>query len=188
MALQLKNSGVNVSADLELANSAVRVYVENLSLGLYCEPACPVKDSDLLTADDFAEMLDYLAAAAELLIEDEYSLSANATVFEDNAVSYEVKILFEFIKGEKFPVHITLPDKDSDGNNTGASVEFDNDMYWHLGVAVDNADAAKDDLYIDVYILDANPAVSNGITTADKTTAGNGLDVYVSVSKYGSKQ
>ena len=36
-------------------------------------------------------------------------------------------------------------------------------MYWHLGVAVDNADAAKDDLYIDVYILDANPAVSNGI-------------------------
>ncbi len=188
LALQLKNSGVNVSADLELANSAVRVYVENLSLGLYCEPSCPVKDSDLLTADDFAEMLDYLAAAAELLIEDEYSLSANATVFEDNAVSYEVKILFEFIMGEKFPVHITLPDKDNDGNNTGASVEFDNDMYWHLGVAVDNVDAAKDDLYIDVYILDANPAVSNGITTADKTAAGNGLDVYVSVSKYGSKQ
>lgn len=188
MALQLKNSGISASVDLEMANSAVRVYLENLSLGLYSEPACPVKDSDLLTAGDFAEMLDYLAAAAELLIEDEYSLSANATVYENDAVSYEVKILFEYIKGEKFPVQITLPATDKDGNKTGLNVAIADDMYWHLGVTMDNADANKDDLYIDVYILDCNPAVENGVTTNGKTATGNGLDVYVSVSKYGSKE
>ncbi|MDE5729093.1 MAG: InlB B-repeat-containing protein, partial [Clostridia bacterium] len=123
----------------------------------------------------------------ELLVEDEYSVSANATVYENNEISYEVKILFEYIKGKKFPVQITLPQTDKNGNKTELAVTVDEDMYWHLGVTLDNADATKDDLYIDVYILDCNPAVENGLTTGGKTATGGGLDVFVSVSKYGSK-
>ncbi len=182
ISVQLKNKSLSASVDLEIANSSTRLYLENLSLGVYSAPACP--DVQLLTADDFAEMLDYVAAAAELLVEDEYSLSANVDVYENDAVAYNVGILFEYVKGEKFPVQVTVPETDADGNKTGLSISIADDMYWHLGVALNNAAADKDDLYLDVYILDANPAVENGKTTNGEVTKGDGLDVYVSVSKY----
>jgi len=182
ISVQLKNTSLSASVDLEIANSSTRLYLENLSLGVYSAPACP--DVQLLTADDFAEMLDYVAAAAELLVEDEYSLSANVDVYEDNAVAYNVGILFEYVKGEKFPVQVTVPETDADGNEKGLSINIADDMYWHLGVALNNTAADKDDLYLDVYILDANPAVKDGKTVSGEVTKGDGLDVYVSVSKY----
>lgn len=190
--------------DVSLANASMNLNL-NISSVLAADSHANVECAELITADDIADMLDYLAATAELLVEKQYALDLQTTVYENNEVYMNANVVFEYIQGDGFPVEITLPEKDESGNEiNGLKVSFKEDMYFHLGVGLSyNHDYAanytvdkdgnktyKDDLYLEIYILDANPEVETGKTAGLKNgfeATGGGLDVYFSISKFGEK-
>lgn len=194
----------NFAFDVSLANASMNLNL-NISSVLGADDHVYGECAELITADDIADMLDYLAATAELLVEKQYALDLQTTVYENDEVYMDASVVFEYIQGDGFPVEITLPEKDSDGNEVnGLKVSFKEDMYFHLGVglAYNHEYAAnytqdaegnktyKDDLYLEIYILDANPEVEAGKTTSLKNgfeATGGGLDVYFSISKFDKK-
>ncbi len=216
LALELIAAGENnpFALNVSLSNSSVNANVSVNSI-LKANAHASADCDKVLTAADLTDMLDYLAATAELLVEKEYSLDVQTRIYEGADVALDVGVVFEYIQGDGFPVEVTLPEKDENGNEiSGLKVNFRDDMYFHLGVGLArNREVAsnytvdesgnktyKDDLYLDIYILDANPEVAPvpenndeelkpeaGKTTGLKggnDTTGGGLDVYLSLSKF----
>lgn len=202
----LDNSCVSLKLSLELANNAASVSLNGVKIdGAFEGFDCPVDENLLLTCSDLAEMLDYVAATAELITRDEYSANASVKLYENAAGGYtqsaDVGVNIDYVKGKEFPVKITLKD-----NNKSFGVELSDDMYFHLGLAYDNmglkqvasgdsvAYVTADDLYLDIWILDANPTTNVGgkwntvVPTADGRKIYDGLDVYVCVSKFKNQE
>lgn len=186
LALELIAAGENnpFALNVSLSDSSVNANVSVNSI-LKANAHASADCGNVLTAEDLTEMLDYLAATVELLVEKEYSLDVQTKIYEGADVALDVGVVFEYVQGDGFPVEVTLPEKDADGNEvSGLKVNFRDDMYFHLGVGLArNREVAsnytvdesgnktyKDDLYLDVYIFDSDV---DGV-----------LDIYLWLSKY----
>lgn len=139
-----------------------------------------------LSAEDIADILDYIAATVELLAEDTFSITLEGTVtskeeayadVEDN-VKYNIEAGFEYVQGESgYPVHIKTDAEEPD-------FWIAPDMYAHVYVNMISTIDEVDSVLFDVYILDLNPTIgASGKTAADFTSGDNELDIYLSISR-----
>ncbi len=184
-------NGVDLGASLQFGNAAVSVNLSGVKLSAY-NPECPVSEDSLMSADDLADALDYVVAAFELIAEKEVAVNAEAVVDSGAEGLMNVGVTLEYNQGDNgFPVHIDAGKVNPEtGLREGVNFWINSTAYLHIGIAVKHtaadAKAAKKDLYVEAYILDANPAgnTAEGITSG-KYVADGELDVYVSVSNGG---
>lgn len=176
---------VDGGASLQIGNASASIELTGFKLGKFA-PECPISANELLTAQDLADALDYIVAAFELVTEKEFTADASAVITENGEAVMEVGVLVEYSQGENgFPVHF---DAGTLNNETGLreNVNFwvDSTAYLHLGVSVTDKKANGNNLFVDVYVLDATP-VTSGFKTSGGYTADGMLDVYVSISNGG---
>ncbi len=120
---------------------------------------------------DFAELFDYVGAAAELVTENELAFGINATVAASDAekypdgVKYDVSAKLEYSSGGRFPAHLDLTNK---------NFYLDSGLYLHAAVDLAPRNSADDGFFLELYLLDQNP---------DGTQDGT-LDFYVTVSRF----
>lgn len=179
---------VNVTLDIE---NGVKLSADATVLGIPLKLTATL--SNTIPADiNKEEYVNVFEDALELvdgLLTDNVALSVNGNLYELNDGTENEKYAFsaalEYDKGDAsgesgFPVKI----EEEDGKLSDITV--DSRVYLHFNLALNATAADKDDLYLDVFVLDANPAASEGGFTSGGYTADNELDVYVSVSKYAS--
>lgn len=159
-----------------------------------------------LSDEEKKEYIDVLKDAWSLvdgLLGEHISASVNGTVYsytddykEQNNVKYVFNATLDYDKGHtvnedgetvpnKFPVHIDMGAVDEAGNRTDMNFYIDSTLYLHFNLALEATKPAQDSLYLDLWLLDANPVTDGkGITTADSLTQDDELDVYIRISKY----
>ena len=188
---------------------------ENLSvraglslLGIDAEAQVKFSDTALegLTDEDKKEYIDVLKDAWTLvdgLLGEHISASVNGTVYsytdeyaDQNSIKYNFNATLDYDKGHtvneegetvpnKFPIHVDEGTINEDGKRVGMNFYIDSTLYLHFGLALEATKPAEDSLYLDLWLLDANPVTnSTGITTADALTKDDELDVYIQISKY----
>ncbi|MCH5142171.1 MAG: hypothetical protein J1G07_00430 [Clostridiales bacterium] len=176
----LKSSGVNCGANIRFGTSSFDLTISDVIVDKYCDFEVPCESP--LDRYGFTELLDYLGATAEMLLQHNISLDLSGTIYDYDAsyseygnIKYIFNALLEYDDGGSMPV--TFKD---------GQLYVSNDLYLHakLDLVAQNT-KADDSLYLDVYILDGYPGGtdSNGFTTGGYTPDGTGLDFYVSVSK-----
>ena len=179
---------VNVTLDIE---NGVKLSADATVLGIPLKLTATL--SNTLPADiNKEEYVNVFEDALELvdgLLTDNVSLNVNGNLYEltdgTENEKYAFSATLEYDKGDAsgengFPVKI----EKEDGKLSDITV--DSRVYLHFNLALNATAADKDDLYLDVFVLDANPAASECGFTSGGYTADNELDVYVSVSKYAS--
>lgn len=149
-----------------------------------------------LEAEDFADLLDYLGATAELLIETNLSVDVTGKLFaygdgdkyaSSGYIKYDITASLAYEQGASgFPVHVNAGTVNTEtGRREGMNFYIAPDVYLHLNVSLLAKNVADDSLIVDLYLLDADPVTSEGTTVGAYTTDGN-LDVYLSISKKSS--
>jgi len=132
-----------------------------------------------LSADEKAEYIDVLKNGhkiIEYLIGDHISATVEGKIYsgeekyaEVNGVKYSFVASLEYDNGK-----VTVEE----------GVETDTKAYIHLNVGLTAPHPEDDSLYLDVYLLDANPVTGADGKTTGGYTADGSYDVYLSVSKY----
>lgn len=177
-------------------------------LGIDAEAQVKFSDTALegLTDEDKKEYIDVLKDAWTLvdgLLGEHISASVNGTVYsytdeyaDQNSIKYNFNATLDYDKGHtvneegetvpnKFPIHVDEGTINEDGKRVGMNFYIDSTLYLHFGLALEATKPAEDSLYLDLWLLDANPVTDGkGITTADALTKDDELDVYIKVSKY----
>ncbi len=130
-------------------------------------PSMP--EIDYLTANEIADLIDYLGAAVGLIAEPQVKITANGKIYDGNAekypsgVKYNVNAAIEYHSGGKFPFLI---------DTTGKTLTVNTDLYFKAKFDLTPTSAEDDGVYLDLVILDSN---------ADEI-----LDFYVTVSTVAS--
>ncbi|MCH5148291.1 MAG: hypothetical protein J1G05_02870, partial [Clostridiales bacterium] len=178
--LALKGSGVSCGANIRFGTSSFDLTIADVTVNKYCDFEVPCENP--LDKDGFVDMLDFLGATAEMLLQHTITLNLAGTIYNYNGqytdygdVKYKFNAFLEYDDGGSMPV--TFED---------GQLYVSNDLYLHakLDLIAQNTDA-DESLYLDVYILDGHPndTDDNGFTKGGYTADGTGLDFYVSVSK-----
>lgn len=176
---------IKLGVALNISGKNVSVKLSDFTVSAYESVEQPVSDESLLTASDFAEMLDYVGAAAELLTENNVTATVNGNVDLDEGNGYAFDAELQYSAGANgFPVHINAGKTNENGVRENVDFRIDSTMYAHFNLSLVSKSSANDSMYLDVYILDANPASTADGKTSGGYTADNSLDVYVSLSKY----
>ncbi len=163
--LDYVGTGVAVSADVKAARAQGEM------------PALPTEG--MLNAEDFAEMLDYIGAAAESLLTDSASISMTGAVTNASGVRFSLSAAVDYYSGGSFPVHVDL-----DGKN----VLLDLGLYAHVTVSL-TAEEGKldgdDHLYLDLVITDAdgNDELDVFVSLSRLTENANPLKLYLPMSE-----
>lgn len=158
----------------------------------YADAGLSMPDVNYLTAEDFAELLDYLGATAELLTEQSLSVDVKGKLFaygdgdryaSSGYVKYDITANLTYEQGTSgFPVHINAGSVNTEtGRREGMNFYIAPDFYLHLNISLLAKNAADDSMIVDLYLLDANPDTANGTTTGTYTKDG-ALDVYFTLS------
>ena len=178
--LALNSSGVSCGATVKFGTSSFDLTISDLIVSSYSDFEVPCESP--LDRYGFIELLDYLGATAEMLLQHDISLNLSGTIYDYDAaysgfgnIKYVFNALLEYYDGGSMPV--TFED---------GQLYVSNDLYVHAKLDLVAQNTAEDEsLYLDVYILDGHPnnTDNNGFTTGGYTADGTGLDFYVSVSK-----
>lgn len=180
LTLWSAEDGFNISVQTEVfgfeISDARIVATEATDFGIQVEKA--------LSAEDIADVLDYIAATVELLATDSLKIELSGTVTStdeayakiENNVKYDIEAGFEYSQGENgFPIHVDTETPD---------FWIDPDIYVHVWVNMISTIDEVDSVILDAYILDGNPTIGeDGKTTKDALASGNNeLDLYLSIS------
>ena len=176
--LKLSNSGVNCGASIKLGTSSFDLTVSDVCVQKYFGFEVPCENP--LDRDGFTDMLDYLGAAADMLLQHSISVNLEGTLYSTDAaytdcgnIKYKFNAFLEYDDCGKMPV--TYED---------GQLFVSNDIYVHFNLALVAQASVDKSLYLDVYILDANPSgTKSGLTTGGYSADGKSLDFYVSVSE-----
>lgn len=145
-----------------------------------------------VTADDLCEMLDYVGATLEILIQKQFELTLEGSLVapalttatqpaaegaqdgaqdgatEDKAL-YDITGKVQYERGEKYPVEIAF------GDNTVQKFVLSPDMKAHVEFTLANRDENGSSFYLDAYFMDYD----NNTGEADHI-----LDIYLTISTY----
>lgn len=177
---------VNVTLDIE---NGVKVSADATLLGIPAAitvtPTATVPDG--INKEEYINILEDAFALVDSLLTDNVALTVSGNLYDlEEGVEnekYAFSATLEYDKGDAtgekgFPVHVEKED------GKLANVWVDSEAYMHFKLALDAADEKADDLYLDVFVLDANPKACEGGFTKGGVTTDGALDVYVSVSKF----
>lgn len=159
------NGGIGVEAGISL-------------LGIDAEVKVKLSDGTLegLTEEDKKEYTDVLKEGmkvVENLLGGNIAATVNGQIYSENEQVYGFTASVEYIAGAEI--------EGGDGETVKGK------PYIHINMALEAKRGEDDSLYLDIAVLDANPAAGeNGRTAGGYTTDGK-LDIYLTVSKYDSK-
>lgn len=151
-----------------------------------------------LGVSDFADLLDYVGAAVEMLHVQNSTISVTGQVLNSNekyaqygGVQYEVTAKLEFYSGGSFPVHLDID---------GRTFWLNTDMYAHINFEAKASDVQEDSIVCDAYVLDLNKDGSKdgkldlyvqasriakeGVTGADGENAHNPVSFYIPMDEF----
>ena len=178
--LILNGNGVNLGANIKFGTSSFDLNISEVTVYSYTDFEVPCENP--LDRVGLIEMLDYLGATADMLLQHQFAINLEGTLYntepeynECGNIKYKFNALLEYDDGGKIPVSY------EDGQ-----LYVSNDLYVHFNLALvaQNPNVDKS-LYLDVYILDGHPSgTSAGLTTGGYTSDNTGLDFYVSVSEF----
>ncbi len=178
--LKLSDSGIDCGANVKFGTSGFDLTLSDLTLRNYVDIDVPCENA--LDKDAIVDMLDYLGATADMLLEHTISVKLDGTLYDTDAnynecgnIKYKFNALLEYDDGGRMPV-----------DYENGELHIDNTVYVHFNLALVAQNTAVDkSLYLDVYIMDANPnGTANGLTTGGYTPDNKSLDFYVSVSEF----
>ena len=170
--------------NLSVQTAGVSLEINNLQIVATEATDFNLRVEKALSAEDIADLLDYIGATAELFVEETFTIELSGQVTstdevyaDKGGVKYDITAGFEYAQGESgFPVHIDreIPD-----------LWIAPDMYVHVYANMISTIDEVDSVLFDIYIFDGNPTVDkNGKTTSAALTSGdNELDVYMSISR-----
>lgn len=183
MTISLWNGGHGLS--LGVQTGSVGIELNDLTIIADSAIDFGIEPENLLGADDLCELIDYVAAAVEMLAKDTFSISLEGKVTTtDEAyagadyIKYNVDAKFEYIQGSEYPVHI---ETGADGGEPNFWISPD--MYAHVEVNLRSTIIDVDSVLFDIYILDGNPEIDGAGLTAGEFTKDDELDVYMSISR-----
>ncbi|MDE6273477.1 MAG: hypothetical protein K2L87_00310, partial [Clostridiales bacterium] len=164
--LDLTSLGNGLTAVVTYEGASLRVLGDASVKALSGEfPAMP--QGDYLTADDFAELLDYVATAVEMTTEQSITLNVNGSVLSTDTETYpdgkkyDFEATLGYYSGESFPIHI-------DAENYNAWISTD--AYLHAEINLIGYGEGAQSMWIDAYLADMD--------------GNDELDLYVSISTY----
>lgn len=175
--------------NLSVQTAGVSFEILDLQIIDTCATDFEINVEKALSAEDIADILDYVAATVELLVADTLKIELSGTVTtldeayaEQGGIKYNIEAGFEYVQGESgYPVHIDpeIPD-----------FWIAPDIYVHVYVNMQSTLPEVDSVLFDAYIFDGAPTISEeGKTTADELTSGdNELDIYLSISRIPAEQ
>lgn len=178
--LTVGGDGLNCGANLKLGTSSFDFALCGMSVRNYTDIAIPCENP--LQREGIAEMLDFLGAAADMLLQPSITVDVEGELYNTaekyiptGGLKYRFAALLEYDDGGNgFPVHY------DDGK-----IYVDTASYLHFNLALAAQNTDDESVYLDAYVLDANAnGISNGLTTGGYTPDKKSLDFYVSVSKY----
>lgn len=187
---------VGMGLNVNMITPAVTLALNNVLVNetfVECEVPATAESSELLTAKDIYEALDFVAASAEMLAKHTFTISLNASLTTADAayssvggVKYDITGLFEYKEGPSgYPIHIDAGTVNKDGKRENVNFYISPDMYAHLNLQLKSKLAGKDSVLVDAYVFDGNPAVKDGKTSTTDGSFGkdDGLDIYLSISR-----
>lgn len=179
-----ETGAVRLNLALSISGKEVSLRLSDFSVTAYELPAEPA-ESGLLTASDFAEMLDYLGAAVDILVQENVTATVNGSVDSGDGNGYSFNAKLQYSMGANgFPVHINTGKVNENGVREDVNFWIDDTVYAHFDLQLISKSASADSMYLDFYILDANPtSVTQGKTDGAYSTDKK-LDIYFSISKY----
>lgn len=188
------DSGMNLSVQ----TSAVGFEISDLQIAATEFTDFGIEVENALTAEDVAELLDYLGATVDMLAAETYKITLSGTVTStaeeywttedagegsaviEEGIKYNLDAGLEYIQGSGFPVHVRTDADDP-------AVWVAPDMYLHAWVNMVSTIDDVDSVLFDAYIFDGNPVIDgNGKATYtyDPEYVGDGeLDIYLSLSR-----
>lgn len=176
--------------NLSVQTAGVSFEILDLQIIDTCATDFEINVEKALSAEDIADILDYVAATVELLAADTLKIELSGTVTSteeayaeiEGNVKYNIEAGFEYVQGESgYPVHIDPETPD---------MWIAPDIYVHVYVNMQSTLPEVDSVLFDAYIFDGTPTIgADGKTTADELTSGdNELDIYLSISRIPAEQ
>ena len=159
--------GINLSAEISLQNESVPA----LSNG--------DKEAFINVLEDGWQLLDSVLGS-RLSLNVEGSLECYEEAYAEYGYKkYDFNAVLEYDKGgeeNEFPFRLDTAN--------GMDFQIDGSLYLHFGLSLAAKLPSDESLYLDLYLIDANPQTdANGLTSGMYSTDGN-IDVYLSLSKY----
>jgi len=191
--LVAESKTISTNLDLTVLDGIVPVWAEiDLSDGLGVKAGLTVFGIDAvvsvglsetklegLSAEEKEEYIDVVKNGLSIidsLIGEHISATVEGTIYsgeekyaETNGVKYSFVASVEYDKGK-----VTVEE----------GVETDTKAYIHLNIGLTAPHPEDDSLYLDMYLMDANPVTGADGRTTGGYTADGSYDVYLSVSKY----
>ncbi|MDE6667183.1 MAG: hypothetical protein K2K38_02405 [Clostridia bacterium] len=173
LTLEVLTENIPVWAKLDLTDG-LSVHAGLSLLGIDAEAQVKFSDTTLggLSEEEKEEYIDVLKDGWNLidgLLGEHISATVSGTLY-----SYEEK--YDAVDNAKYIFNAALE------YDKGA--EVDSSLYLYLNIGLTAQLAGDESLYLDLYLLDANPVTGkDGKTTGGYTTDGK-FDIYLSVSKY----
>ena len=176
--LVLKNSGVNCGANIKFGTSSFGLAISDVTVSKYQGFDVPCESP--LDREGFIQLLDYLGATAEMLLQHNITLNLEGTLYNTEAVyneygniKYIFNALLEYYDGGSMPITFE-----------NGQLYVSDEMYLHFKLDLIAQADVDESLYLEVYILDGHPVGTDdsGFTKGGYEKDG-GLDFFVSVSK-----
>ncbi|MDE6505348.1 MAG: hypothetical protein K2L42_05705 [Clostridia bacterium] len=159
--------GINLAAEISLQQESV--------------PALPQEDKEAFinVLENGWQIIDSVIGE-KLSVSVEGTLECNEEAYAEYGYKkYGFNAVLEYDKGgaeKDFPF--------SFDTENGMNFHVDSTLYLHFNLALNAFLPPEDSLYLDLYLLDANPETDANGLTFGQYSADGGLDVYLSVSKY----
>ncbi len=181
---------VNGGLGFELGGKSARLKFDNIKIMAYSEPVFAVEN--LLTAEDLAEIIDYLTATVQTFTERSFAFTVSGSLADEspdyassNGIKYNFNAQIEFDAGKDgTPIHIDMGAKEESGLRKGMNFYVDSTVYAHVIFELEAQNAKDDSVYLDLYILDATPSGTQNGKTSGGYYTDDVLDVYLTLSKY----